>query len=161
MFSLAKLNEIAQYLDTIDAKSGLYLGVDSVKFKKRGKWYATYTAVAVVHINNHHGCKVFAQSVTEPDYDSQKNKPQMRLLNEAMKVSELYNELAPMLIGRDVEIHLDLSPNPKHGSNAVMDQAVGYVRGVTGLDPKVKPDSWAATHAADRHMRGPANAFVT
>ncbi len=159
MFSLEKLNALSKYLDSIDSKSALFLGVDSVKFKKRGKWYATYTAVAVVHIDNRFGCRVFAESITEPDYDQNKSKPTMRLLNEAMKVSELYNELKPLMLGREVEIHLDISPYPIHGSNHVLDQAVGYVRGVTGVEPKVKPESWAATHAADRHMRGPQNAF--
>lgn len=153
MFSNEKITELSQFLDTIDSSSKLFLGCDSVKHKKRGKWVATYTLVAVVHINNKHGCRVFAETVTEPDYDTKKDRPTMRLLNEAMKVAALYNQLQPMLNGREVEIHLDINSDEQYGSNHVVSQAVGYVMGMTTVRPMIKPDAWAATHVADRGAR--------
>jgi predicted RNase H-related nuclease YkuK (DUF458 family) len=71
-------------------------------------------------------------------------------MTEVYKVSELYLKLQDVLDGRDVEVHLDISPNEDHGSSVVISQAVGYIKGTCNVIPFVKPDAFAASYAADR-----------
>lgn len=154
MFSSKELQEIRDYLTTVDPDSKIYLGCDSQKFKKHGEWWARYTTVLIVHINNCNGGKVFGYNDQERDYDQKFNTPRMRLMNETYKVSELYLELGDILEDREVEIHLDINPDEKWGSSCVINQAVGYIRGVCGVEAKVKPDAFAASYAADSVVRG-------
>ena len=74
----------------------------------------------------------------------------MRLMNEVYKISELYLKLHEVLEDREVAVHLDINPNEMHGSSCVVQQAIGYIRGVCNVIPMVKPNAWAASYAADR-----------
>ena len=67
-----------------------------------------------------------------------------------MKVAELYLKLGDILEDREVEIHLDINPDEKHGSSCVISEAIGYIKGMCNVTPLVKPNSWAASHCADR-----------
>lgn len=153
MFTQKQIEELVDLLLTVGDETKIYLGCDSVRFKKDGRWYAKFATVCVVHMNGKHGCRVFASRSVEPDYDVKKNRPSMRLMNEVQKVCELYVQLAPFIDEFDVEIHCDISTNQKNGSNCVATQAAGYVLGVTGLTPKLKPDSWCASSGADYFSR--------
>ena len=73
----------------------------------------------------------------------------MRMMNEVIKVCELYNQLIPFIDEFNVEIHLDISTDPKNGSNCAASEAAGYVLGMTGIEPKLKPDSFASSFGAD------------
>ena len=131
-------------------ESKIYVGGDSERMKIAGKWYADYTLVVVVHVGGNRGCRVFGSVERELDYDQRKDKPAMRLMNEVIKTANLYLELADCFDGRKVEIHIDINPDEEHGSSCVVSQAVGYIKGTCNVVPMVKPDSWAATHTADR-----------
>mgnify|MGYP003340769633 FL=1 len=72
------------------------------------------------------------------------------LMNEVYNVSALFSELKDVLEDRYVEVHLDLNPDIRYGSSCVIQQAIGYIRGTCNLTPMVKPNSWAASHCADR-----------
>ena len=74
----------------------------------------------------------------------------MRLMNEVYKVAELYHNIADIIGEREVQIHLDINPSEMHNSSIVIQQAVGYIRGVCNVEPKVKPQAFAASYAADR-----------
>lgn len=78
----------------------------------------------------------------------------MRMMNEVMKVCQLYTQLAPFIDEFAVEIHLDINTDAKHGSNCAANEAAGYVLGMTGIEPKLKPDSWAASFGADGVVHG-------
>jgi len=71
-------------------------------------------------------------------------------MTEVYKVSELYLKLEEVLDGREVEVHLDISPNEMHGSSCVISQAIGYIKGTCNVIPFVKPGAFAASYAADR-----------
>ena len=116
-------------------------------------WWAEYTTVAVVHIDGKHGCKIFGEMDRERDYDQRSDRPSMRLMNEVYRVSELFQRLAPALVDREVQVHLDINPNEMHGSSCVVQQAIGYIRGTCNVIPMVKPNAFAASYAADR-LRG-------
>lgn len=147
------IDSVKEFIDSQGPDTKIYIGCDSYRRRHEdGLWYAHYTIVVVVHMNSRNGCRVFGDIVSERDYDQKKNRPAMRLMNEVYKAVALFEELLPVIGDREVELHLDINPNKKHGSSCVVDQAVGYVRSVVGIDPKIKPDGWAATHAAD-HFR--------
>jgi len=152
MFTQSQIEELVDLLYTLDTDTKIYIGTDSVRFRKEDRWYAKYASVCVVHMNGKNGCRVFKHRSIEPDYDMKKNRPAMRLMNEVMKSCELYTQLAPFIDEFDCEIHCDVNINPMHGSNCVASQAAGYVLGVTGLTEdqiKLKPDAFAASFGAD------------
>jgi predicted RNase H-related nuclease YkuK (DUF458 family) len=154
MFTDEQLNEIVELLTRYDENTKIYLGCDSVVHSTEdGKKFAKYATVAIIHLNGKHGCKIFSQISKQPDYDLKKDRPKMRMMNEVMKVCELYNELAPLVDEYDISIHLDINTDEKHGSSCAVKEAAGYVLGVTGLPEdkiKFKPDSWASSFGADR-----------
>lgn len=152
MFTEEQIEELVNTLYTVDSNTKIYIGTDSVRFIKSDNWYAKYASICVVHRNGKNGCKIFKHRSVEKDYDLKKNRPSLRLMNEVIKSCELYTQLAPFIDEFDVEIHVDVNTDPRHGSNCVATQAAGYVLGVTGLSEnkiKLKPDALAASFGAD------------
>lgn len=144
------LNDIKAFVDSCGPDTKLYIGCDSERMIVDGRWHADYTLAVVVHINGNKGCKIFGSVNREIDYDQRKDKPQMRLMNEVYRVSELYLKLSELFKNHVIEVHLDINPNEKHGSSCVIQQAIGYIRGTCNVIPFVKPDAFAASYAADR-----------
>ena len=144
------LEEVRTFIEAQTPATKIYLGCDSERFRLDGVWYADYILAIVVHINGKNGCKLFGEVIRERDYDQKVNRPRYRLMNEAYKLSELYLKLADVLADREVEVHLDINPSEMHGSNCVMNEAIGYIRGTCNVIPMVKPKAFAASYAADR-----------
>ena len=130
--------------------SKIYIGCDSERFKIRNVWHADYCLAVVIHKEGKHGCKVFGGITRETDYDSKPGRPALRLMNEVYKVSELYEKLKDIIGNRYCEVHLDINPEDRYGSSCVVNQAIGYIRGTCNMTPRVKPDAFAASVAADR-----------
>ena len=154
MFSAEDKVTITQYLHDMPANSSVYIGADSVKFKRKGLWYARYTVAFIVHIGSKHGGKIFHATETERDYDPKKEKPRMRLMNEVYRAVGVYMDFAEVLEDLPVEIHIDINSDLNHNSSIVLREALGYVKGMTGIEGVPKPDAWAASHAGDRGARG-------
>lgn len=144
------LDEVKTFINAQSPETKIYVGGDSERFMSDGVWYADYITVVVVHINGKNGCRVFGSVVRERDYDQRKDRPSMRLMNEVMKTAQLYLDLADVLEDRHTEIHIDINPDEMHGSSCVINEAVGYIRGMCNVVPMVKPKAWAASYAADR-----------
>lgn len=149
MFTQEQIEDIVELLASLDTSTKVYLGCDSVRYFRKGRAFGRYATVAIVHMNGKNGCRIFKNISYEPDYDLKKNRPKMRMLNEVRKVCELYTELAPFIDEFDIEIHLDINTDSKHGSSCAASEAAGYVLGMTGVEPKLKPESWAASFGAD------------
>ena len=130
-------------------ESSVYIGCDSIRFKKNKMWYAKYSTVIIVHKDSKRGCKLFHESVDMPDFGNLKQ----RLLNEVQMAVMAATEIVDVLGDRHMEIHLDINPNPKHKSSVAVKEALGWVKGSLGIDAKIKPSSFAATHAADHAVR--------
>lgn len=159
MLSDAKVDEVRAYLATIPPGADVFIGCDSSRHRdSQNVWWASYTTVVVIskldEVGRRSGCRVFTTTDKAVDYDQKKNRPMMRMQNEAYRSVEAYQQLEYDLIDHEVEIHLDINDDPRHGSNCARSSAVGYVTGVTGLPVKTKPDAWAATHVADHGVRG-------
>jgi predicted RNase H-related nuclease YkuK (DUF458 family) len=144
------LDEVRDFIENSSESSKIYIGSDSERHRRGGVWFADYAVVVVVHKDGKHGAKVFGEITTERDYDQSKDKPRMRLMNEVIKAAQLYLDLADVIGDRTCEVHIDINPNHKHGSSCVISEAVGYIRGMTGVTPRVKPEAWAASIAADK-----------
>lgn len=142
--------ELKKYLLACSPTTKVYIGCDSERYKKNGIWYADYATVVVVHLNGKNGCRIFGEIVTEKDFMQKKGKPNMRLLTECYKVSELYLDLKEALEPFPVELHLDINPSPKFASNEVVQQAIGFIKGTCDITPKIKPEAFSASYAADR-----------
>lgn len=157
MFNDDKKNEIEEYLTNTQGR--VYIGADSVlqrRFeltKQCFENWARYAVVLVVHINDSQGCKIFSYTEFERVFDETLSKPRQRLLAETYKCVECYLALAELLIGREVEVHLDINADPQYASNAVAKQAIGYVKGTTNLDAVIKPEAWAGSNTADQVAR--------
>jgi predicted RNase H-related nuclease YkuK (DUF458 family) len=129
--------------------SSIYIGCDSIRFRKNKQWYAKYSTVIIVHLDTNKGGRIFHSSVDMPDYGNLKQ----RLLTEVQLAVTTATEIIDVIGNRHFEIHLDINPNPKHKSSVAVKEALGWVKGSLGMDAKIKPHSFAATHAADHVVR--------
>jgi predicted RNase H-related nuclease YkuK (DUF458 family) len=146
------LEEVKDFIGKQSPETKIYIGCDSYRFKKEGVWFARYTTVCVVHINGKNGCRVFGNIDTERDYDQKKGSPRMRMMNEVYRSVDMYLKLGEVIGDRELELHVDINPDKKHGSNVAYNEALGYIRGVCGIDAVAKPDALASSFAAD-HFR--------
>lgn len=144
------LNEVKEFISNQSPETKIYLGCDSERIIIDDVWYADYVTAIVVHIDGKHGCKLFGEVQRERDYDQKQDRPRFRLMNEVYKVSDMYLKLADVLGNREVEVHLDINPSSMYGSNCVVNEAIGYIRGTCNVIPLVKPKAFAASYAADR-----------
>jgi predicted RNase H-related nuclease YkuK (DUF458 family) len=130
-------------------QSSVYIGCDSIRFRKNKQWYAKYSTVVIVHMDTKKGGRIFHSSVDMPDYGNLKQ----RLLMEVQLAVTTATEIVDVIGDRHFEIHLDINPNPSHKSSVAVKEALGWVKGSLGMDAKIKPHSFAATHAADHVVR--------
>lgn len=144
------LQEVKDFINSQSPETKVYIGADSARYRQDDGFWADYCVAVVVHINGNNGCKVFGKVEKERDWDQKHSRPQMRMMTECYKAAEMYLALADVLMEREVEIHLDLNSDERHGSNCAVQQAVGYIRGVCSITPKIKPDAPAASFCADR-----------
>lgn len=84
---------------------------------------------------------------------SEKGRPkiQERMLKEVQMSIDTGYHLLPLieLYDLDMEIHADVNPNPRWGSNVALTDAVGFITGM-GFTCKVKPFAYAASSGADK-----------
>jgi predicted RNase H-related nuclease YkuK (DUF458 family) len=150
---LINIEDLEKYLSTQGPDTKIYMGADSERINIDGKWMTDYLLSVIVHEDSKHGAKIFGEIHREPDYDKNLSRPRMRLMNEVSKICELYLKIEHLIEKFPVEIHLDVNPLPQYGSSCVASESVGYVKGMTGIDAKIKKESWAATNAADSLKR--------
>lgn len=158
MFTEQQENDIFELLLTVGPDTRVYLGCDSIRYKKSGIWYAKYATVCIVHVDGNKGCRIFSNISREVDMDARNktpmNRPKMRMLHEVQKVCQLGVQLMPLIDEFPVEIHLDINQDPLHGSNCAAKDAAGMVLGILGIEPKLKPESFAASFGADAIVNG-------
>jgi predicted RNase H-related nuclease YkuK (DUF458 family) len=149
--------EIKEYiLNHPNAK--IFIGGDSQKVssKKRKKLKikdksARFVTAVVVYEKDQN--KIFFEVSKERDLDVVPGKPFNRMMNETYKVADITLQLMEVLVDRDFEIHLDISQKEFNGSNCAMGAAIGYIWGVVGVEPILKPDSWVASTVADHIVK--------
>lgn len=127
-------------------QSSIYIGCDSLRIPAKNK--AVFSTVIVLHKDSKHGCNIFHNQVTIPDFGQMRP----RLMTEVQYALEAFYAIEDIVGNRRLEVHLDVNPDPKHASNAVTSEALGWVRSL-GIQARIKPDSFAATTAADHFVR--------
>lgn len=141
--------EVSAFINECSPETKIYLGCDSERFRIGGVWYVDYITVVIVHFDGKHGCKIFGAVDRERDYGQAANKPKMRLMGEVYRVADLYLTLSKE-VAHDISVHLDINPNERYGSSVAVQEAVGYIKGMCGITPQVKPEAFAASYAADQ-----------
>jgi predicted RNase H-related nuclease YkuK (DUF458 family) len=141
--------EVSRFINECSPETKIYIGVDSERFRLNGVWYVDYISAVVVHFDGKHGCKIFGAVDRERDFGQSARKPKLRLMGEVYRAADLYLELSKE-VAHDMEVHLDLNPNEMYGSNVAVQEAVGYIKGMCGVIPMVKPNAPAASYCADQ-----------
>ena len=133
-------------IDSTSESTAIYIGADSKQFKRRGKKYIAYVTVLIIHYNGSRGAKIHKQITFEKDYGSFRQ----RLMKEVELAINVGYELADTIANRPFEIHLDINPDEKYRSSVLVKEATGYVMGMLGFKPKLKPEAFAASAVSDR-----------
>jgi hypothetical protein len=147
MFSAEEFKEIYAFIDD-NPEAKIFLGADSQRSKHKKVKFVT---VLVVYQKDK--SKIFKDVCYEKVIDAKLSRPYNRMMREVFLVTELYTLLEDVLMERDFEIHIDVNPNENEGSNVAYGAAKGMVWGIVGVEPICKPDSWAASHCADRFTK--------
>ena len=148
------VEEIKTYIqENPDAK--IIIGGDSQKISKRKRKnkqrVARFVTCVIVYRKDKN--KIFFEVSKERDLDTNPGKPITRMMNETYKIVDITMKLLDVIVDRDFQVHLDINPKESEGSNCALSQAVGYCWGMIGIEPIVKPDSWAASTVADRWVK--------
>lgn len=143
------IEKMKTIIEESSPETSIYIGCDSQRHwdSKNKKMNIMFVRVVVVHVDSCRGCQVYGDTKTEIDYTG---SVRYRMMQEVFFATELANELVESIGERNFEMHLDINPNKEHKSNDAMKEAMGYVRGVLGIEPQIKPNSPAASFAADR-----------
>ena len=128
-------------------KMTVCIGTDS---QKAGRAFKFATAIVIL-TESEDGLGKGAMVIGSTHMDKQKMSLKERMIKEVYKSIEVAMELCPLLdlYEIELEVHADINTNPEHASNAALKEAIGYIQGM-GYGFKVKPDSIAASTAADR-----------
>lgn len=123
----------------------IHVGTDS---QQDGK--VTQFVTVVVVITPTKGARAFYCKEKIPRIKSLRE----RLLREVSTSVQMGLELNVILPeGTPLTIHVDANPDVKFKSSQYVQELAGYVAG-QGFEVLLKPDSWAATHAADHVVKG-------
>jgi len=143
---MVDIEEVKEYIRNSSEASSIYIGCDSKRFGKKDKRFVAFACVVLVHLDTKHGAKMFSFKRVERDYGSLRQ----RMVNEAIMACEIGYEVREAAGDRTFEIHLDINPDKRHKSNVAIKEATGMVLGMFGENPKVKPEAFAASTAADK-----------
>ncbi len=143
------IKEVVEFINQHGAETEVLIGSDSDTYRYNDERWILFTVLIGVHIDGCKGVKLFKHIEWERDKSGSMRK---RLLNEVGKLIEIAGVLMD-IIDIEPEVHLDINSKPNHASNSVMSQATGWVKGVLGVEPKVKPHAFFASNAADHFTK--------
>lgn len=139
--------EIKKEISNSSKTTAIYIGADSVRKRRT----VTYCTVIVIHYDGKHGAKIFKDIKVQRNFEKSPKALRMRLMTEVGYAAQAAGEIIECVGERPFEIHLDINPNPKYNSSVVVKEAVGYILGTFGIEPKLKPDSFCASFASDKY----------
>jgi uncharacterized protein len=139
-------NEIKDEIQRSPADSSIYIGADSKVYSSKGVQMVAYVTVIILHFGTSKGAKIFKSYRTDRHY----GEIRLRLMSEVGDAIAAALEVVDVIGDRNFEIHLDINRGAIHKSSILVKEATGYVLGTLGIEPKLKPDSFAASSVADR-----------
>ncbi len=123
----------------------VHIGTDSLQ---RGRVTQFVTVLAILTPGK--GGRAAYRREVRPRIESLRE----RLMREVWLSVSLGLELTRVVpAGIEMQIHIDANPVPKHRSSRYVQELVGMAVS-QGFRAVIKPESWAATHTADRVVRG-------
>lgn len=138
-----RVPDILQFIkDAAALGQAVHIGTDSMQ---TGRFTQFVTVVAVLTPGKG-GRVAYAREVV-PRITSLRE----RLLSEVARSVDLGMQVTGVVPG-DLSVHIDANPVVKHRSSDYIKELVGYVVG-QGFNAVIKPDAWAASHAADHIVR--------
>jgi predicted RNase H-related nuclease YkuK (DUF458 family) len=138
-----KIPDIVQFVrDNTQDGQAVHIGTDS---QQTGR--LTQFVTVVVILTPRKGGRVAYRREAVPRIRSLRE----RLLTEVWKSVDLGLRLSPIVPGA-LTVHIDANPVVSHKSSAYVQELVGLVVG-QGFRALIKPESWAASHAADHAVR--------
>jgi predicted RNase H-related nuclease YkuK (DUF458 family) len=138
-----KIPDILQFVrDASKDDQAVHVGTDSVQSGRQ-----TQFVTVVVILTPGKGGRVAYRREAVPRITSLRE----RLLNEVWKSVDLGLRFSSIVNG-DLTVHIDANPVVVHKSSQYVHELVGLVVG-QGFKALIKPESWAATHAADHVVR--------
>lgn len=140
-------DEVRQAIKESPEDSAVYIGADSKQYTSEGVHYVAYCTVVILHFGSQHGATIFKSLRTDRDYGQLRT----RLMAEVTDAIAVGYELIDHIGDRGFEIHLDINRGLQHKSSVLVKEATGYVLGSLGIEPKLKPEAFAASSVADRY----------
>lgn len=138
-----KIDDLTEWVKAASADGqAVHVGTDSLQ-QARSTQFVT---VVVIHTPTKGG-RVAYRRTFEPKIRSLRE----RLLREVWLSVDLALALEPV-VKSDLTVHIDANSNVVHKSSAYVQELVGMVMG-QGFKALIKPESWAASHAADHIVR--------
>lgn len=135
--------DIGQFVkDAASAGQDVHIGTDSLQTGR----FTQFVTVVVVLTPQKGGRVAYSREVV-PRIQSLRE----RLLKETWRSVDLGLQLTGAVPG-DLSVHIDANPVVTHKSSQYVQELVGLVVG-QGFNALIKPDSWAASHAADHVVR--------
>lgn len=137
-------NEVRTAIKNSSKESSIYVGCDSQQAKR----WTRFGLVVIIHIDSARGGKVFVEVSRCERITSMRE----RLLKEVELSVQAAYEILDEIGTRPFVIHLDINPNADYKSNSIVKEATSWCLG-QGFEYAIKPDSWAASKAADHLVR--------
>ena len=75
-----------------------------------------------------------------------------RIFKECNRSMEVAFWLQKKFPNKKIEVHVDVSTDPRHASSRYLMETKGFIQGC-GFDFKCKPESWVASTVADWHVK--------
>lgn len=138
--------EIKQEIINSPDDSSVYIGTDSKVYSHKGEPMVAYVTVIILHFGTSKGAKIFKSHRTDRYY----GQIRQRLMMEVTDAIDAGMKIVDVIGDRGFEIHLDINRDERYKSSDLVKEATGYVLGTLGFEPKLKPDSFAASSVADR-----------
>lgn len=141
------LDEIRQAIKNSPQDSGVYIGSDSKVYAGEECQMVAYVTVIILHYGSSKGAKIFKSHRTSKYF----GEIRQRLMDEVTEAITAGMAIADVIEDRKFKIHLDINRDERYKSAKLVKEATGYVLGTLGFEPKLKPDSFAASSVADRY----------
>lgn len=133
---------VNDFICDADEEVGVYVGTDSQVHSN----FTRYVTVVALHTDKRGGAHVVYHKNDE--HRKEKNIFN-RLWQEVVATIEVADNLRMNSDATDIITHFDINPSERHKSHVTYKAARGFAENA-GFPFLTKPDSWAATCAADK-----------
>lgn len=125
----------------------VYVGTDSQAVQEK---YVFATAVCLHHPTKKDGVCYFWTK--ERHLRKRYYNLQQRMLKEASMTLEVAQQIRENTSNIEIEVHFDIASDERYASHCSVNLITSYAKGY-GFKYKIKPESWAASGAADGHCK--------